>query len=101
MALTISATDVEVQKPVNAVFEQQFLRRAQQNCPYFAGTVPGSLMKQGGSATIKWRRIEQLTPSTTALSELTTTATYMMGRSADVPSFTDVTATVAKYGQFF
>jgi N4-gp56 family major capsid protein len=101
MALTIAATDVEVQKPVNAVFEQQFLRRAQQNCPYFAGTVPGSLMKQGGSATIKWRRIEQLTPSTTALSELTTTATYMMGRSSDVPSFTDVTAAVAKYGQFF
>lgn len=101
MALTISATDVEVQKPVNAVFEQTFLRRAQQNCPYFAGTVPGDLIKNGGSATIKWRRFEQATPSTSALTELTTTSSYGMGRSSDVPTFTDVTAAVAKYGQFY
>ena len=101
MALTITATDVELQKPVNAVFEQTFLRRAQQNCPYFTGTVAGQLSKQMGTSTIKWRRIEQQTPSTTALTELTTTATYMQGRNSDTPSFTDVTATVAKYGQFY
>lgn len=101
MAATISATDVELQKPVNVVFEQTFLRRAQQNCPYFMGTQPGSLTKQAGTSTIKWRRIEQLTPSTSALTELTGTATYMQNRSADVPTFTDKTATVAKYGQFF
>src|SRR5262249_9339880 len=101
MALTITATDVELQKPVNAYFEATFLRRAQQNCPYFAGTVPGQIAKQVGTSTIKWRRIEQLTPSTSALTELTTTTSYGMGRNADVPSFTDVTATVAKYGQFF
>jgi hypothetical protein len=40
MALTVSDTTVLV-KPVNAVFEQTFLRRAQQVCPYFIGTVPG------------------------------------------------------------
>jgi N4-gp56 family major capsid protein len=101
MAQTISATDVELTKPVNAVFQQTFLRRAQQNCPYFAGTVPGSLTKQMGTSTIKWRRIEQETPSTTALTELTTTASYMQGRDADTPTFTDVTATVSKYGQFY
>lgn len=101
MALTISATDTELQKPVNVVFEQTFLRRAQQVCPYFIGATPGTLNKQAGTSTIKWRRIEQLTPSTSALTELTTTAAYGQGRNADVPTFTDVTATVSKYGQYF
>lgn len=101
MALTISATDTEQQKPVNVVFEQTFLRRAQQVCPYFIGASPGTINKQAGTSTIKWRRIEQLTPSTSALTELTTTAAYGQGRSADVPTFTDVTATLSKYGQFF
>ena len=101
MALTVTATDVELTKPVNAVFQQTFLRRAQQNCPYFLGSQPGVLNKQQGTSTIKWRRIEQETPSTTALSELTSTASYMQGRDADTPTFADVTATVAKYGQFY
>lgn len=101
MALTITATDTELQKPVNVVFQQTFLRRAQQTCPYFAGTMAGTINKQQGTSTIKWRRIEQETPSTTALSELTSTASYMQGRDADTPTFTDVVATVAKYGQFY
>lgn len=98
---TITATDVEIQKPVNVVFEQTFLRRAQQMCPYFLGTVAGQINKMQGTSTIKWRRIEQETPSTTALSELTTTASFLMGRTADTPSFTDVTTTLAKYGQYY
>jgi N4-gp56 family major capsid protein len=101
MAQTITATDVELQKPVNVVFNQTFLRRAQQNCPYFMGTMAGVLNKQAGTSTIKWRRIEQETPTTAALTELTGTASYMQGRDADTPTFTDVTATVAKYGQFY
>jgi N4-gp56 family major capsid protein len=101
MAQTITATDAELQKPVNVIFEQTFLRRAQQLCPYFAGTVPGKISTQQGTSTIKWRRIEQEDPSTATLAELTGTASFMMGRDADVPSFTDVTATVSKYGQFY
>ncbi len=101
MSLEITDTVTELQKPINVVFEQTFLRRAQQLAPYFAGTMPGSISKQMGTSTIKWRRIEQQTPSTTALTELTGTAVFMMGRDADVPSFTDVTATVSKYGQFY
>lgn len=101
MAQTITATDVELTKPVNVVFQQTFLRRAQQVLPYFAGTVPGSLTKQRGTSTIKWRRIEQETPTTTAITELTGTASFMMGRDSDTPTFTDVTATVSKYGQFY
>lgn len=101
MALTITATDVELTKPVNVVFSQTFLRRARQRLPYFMGTMPGKLSKSVGTSTIKWRRIEQETPSTSALTELTSTAAYMQGRNADTPTFTDVTATVAKYGQFY
>ena len=88
MAQTISATDVELTKPVNVVFQQTFLRRAQQVCPYFTGSVAGVLNKQQGTSTIKWRRIEQETPSTTALTELTTTSSYMQGRDSDTPTFT-------------
>lgn len=101
MAQTITATDVELQKPVNVSFQQTFLRRAQQVCPYFTGTTPGTLSRQVGTSTIKWRRIEQETPSTDALTELTGTASYMQGRDADTPTFTDVLATVSKYGQFY
>lgn len=101
MALTITATDSELTKPVNTVFEQMFLRRAQQNCPYFMGTMPGNLQTNQGTNTITWWRIEQETPTTTALSELTGNSSYGMGRSSDTPTFTAVTATVAKYGQFY
>lgn len=100
MAQTITDT-TNIQKPVNVVFEQTFLRRAQQMCPYFIGTMPGTLMTQQGTNVIKWRRIEQETPSTTALAELTATSSYMQGRDADTPTFTDVTATMSKYGQFY
>lgn len=101
MAQTVTATDTELQKPINVVFQQTFLRRAQQMCPYFIGSMTGQLNRQAGTSTIKWRRIEQETPSTTALTELTGTSSYMQGRDADTPSFTDVLATVSKYGQFY
>lgn len=101
MAQTISATDAELPKPINAVFQQMFLRRAQQVCPYFTGSMAGTLNKQQGTSSVKWRRHEQITPSTTALSELTTTAAYMQGRDSVAASVTDVLATVAKYGQFY
>lgn len=101
MALTISATDTELQKPVNVVFQQRLLRNAKALCPYFIGTEPASLELRGGTATVKWRRIENITPTTTALAELTTTAAYGQGRDATAASFTDVVATIAKYGQYY
>lgn len=100
MALDISATDTELQKPVNVLFQASFLRQAMPCAPYFLGTKSGELAKHGGSATVKWRRINALTPSTSALSELTGTASYMQGRSSTALGTTDVTATVAKYGEF-
>lgn len=100
MALTISATDTELPKPVNVIFQQTFLRNAKVRCPYFLGTVPASIEKNKGSATASWRRIENLTAATSALSELTGTAAYMQGRDAAALSVTNYTATVSKYGNF-
>ena len=100
MAQTVTDTPI-MQLPVNVVFNQTFLRRAQQCCPYFAGTQPGQINKMEGTSTIKWRRVEQETPSTSALAELTSTSSWMQGRDADTPTFTDVTATLSKYGQFY
>lgn len=100
MALTVTSDSSVLTNPINAVFVQTFLRRAQQVCPYLTGTVPGTIMKQQGTSTIKWRRIEQLAPSTSSLTELTT-ASYMGGHSSVTPTFTDVLATLSKYGQFY
>src|SRR4029077_5496990 len=97
MALTVTDTGASfIPKPINAVFQQTFLRRAQQVCPYFVGTQPGVLNKPTGTSPIKWRRIEQLSPSTSALAELTTPLTFMGGRSSVTPTSTDVLATVSK-----
>ena len=101
MALTITDDATYLTKPINAVFQQTFLRRAQQVCPYFVGTQPGTINKQAGTSTVKWRRIEQLAPSTSALSELTGALAFMGGRSSATPTFTDVLATLSKYGQFY
>ena len=108
MALTVSATDTEAQKPVNVIYNQVLLENARPLCPYLTGSMPGSISEGAGSSTIKWRRwntsadnSSAIAPSTTALSELTGEASYMQARNADTSHFTDVTATVAKYGQFF
>lgn len=100
MALTVSATDTELPKPVNTIFQQTLLRNAKVRAPYFMGTMPGEISRQRGSATVTWRRIENLSASTSALSELTGTASYMQGRNAAALSVTDYTATVSKYGNF-
>ena len=99
MAATISATDTEVQKPINAVFQQQFLRQATPLCVYLTWTKPTALAKSAGASTAKWRRVGTISPSVTALAEQTTTAAFFGGRDAATTSNTDVTATLAKYGQ--
>ena len=97
--MALSATNTEVQLPVNAIFQQTFLRQATPLAPYFTGTMPTNLVKQGGSATAKWRRTDALSPSVSALSEQTGNAAFFGGRTAIASSQTDVTAAVSKYGQ--
>lgn len=108
MALTVSATDTEVPKPVNAAYEQTLLRNARPLAVYFIGSQPGELAEHRGTATIGWRRFNTsadnasgIAPTVTALSEVTGNAAYGMGRTPDTVHRTDTTATVSKYGQFF
>lgn len=108
MALTVSATDTEVTKPVNVAFEQTLLRNARPLACYFIGSQPGELAMHRGTATIGWRRFNTsaddssaIAPTTTALSEITGNAAYGMGRTPDTVHKTDLSAAVSKYGQFF
>lgn len=100
MALTVSATNSELKKPINTIFEQTFLRRAAELCPYFLGTKNGTLTKHSGTATVTWRRFTNLSASTSAISELQVEAAYMQARSAAALATTEVSATVSKYGNF-
>lgn len=100
MALTISASDTELPQGVNNVLERTFLSRAIPKLTYLVGHKPTSF--QGGKDTnvVKWRRIDEMSGSVTALSEQQGNLAYGMGRSATALSDTTVTATMAKYGQF-
>lgn len=98
MAATLTTFTSNVTAPVNYVLMKALLSAARKKLPFFNGTVPGELIKNGGSASVKWRRIENLSPMTTALTENTGTAAAFLGRNAVQPTVTDITATIAKYG---
>jgi N4-gp56 family major capsid protein len=74
------------------------LSAARKKLPFYNGTQAGSLTKNGSTGAVKWERIENLDPVTTALSEVTGTTAAFFGRSTVLPSVSTVTATVAKYG---
>jgi N4-gp56 family major capsid protein len=96
--MTITST-TQVAGPVDVDFQVELLRNAKALCPYFAGTMAASVALHGGTFTAKWRRIENLTPVTTALSELTGSVNFPT-RTGVTPTVTDPTATVQKYGNF-
>ncbi len=73
---------------------------ARRVLPYFNGTIPGELTVNQGSATVKWRRIDNLALATTALGEVTS-AVFGMGRTPSTPTVTDITKAVPKFGNFF
>lgn len=99
--MAATATDTSIlTKPVNAVFNAILLRNAKANCPYFAGSQTATVGMHRGTLTAKWRRINNLTPTTTPLTEVTGTAAAFLGRSAVTPTVTDVPATAQKFGQF-
>ena len=98
MAATLTDTTILV-KPVNVIFQQTLLRTARAVSPFFAGSAPGESQEHRGSFTIAWRRIENLTPTTTPLAELTGTITAF-ARTSTTPTITNITAAVQKYGQY-
>ena len=100
MALLQSNFASTVPAPVNFVLMETLLSAARKRLPFFNGTLPGSLEKGQGAASVKWRRIENLTAVTTALTESTegTTPAFGNGRSTVRPTITDVTVAIAKFG---
>src|SRR3990172_11735510 len=100
MAQAVSNFGSDIPAPINNVYMRGLLSAARKTLPFFNGTIPGVLEKTGGSATVKWRRIENLAVATTALSELSpnATVTFGIGRTSVRPTIFNVTKAVAKYG---
>ena len=97
---TISTLSNNVTAPIDYVLMRGMLSQARKVLPFFNGTLPGNLEKNGGSMSVKWRRFNDLAVSTTALGEKSGTAAHGMGRTAAVPSITDLTVAIAKYGNY-
>lgn len=98
MAALISNLVSNVTAPVNFYLMQGLLKAARANMPYFNGSLPGELMENKGAYSVRYERIENLSPSITALGEPTGNATFFNGRDAVNPTVTRVDANMAKYG---
>lgn len=100
--LDVSNLTSTIKAPVNFVYMRGLLSAARKRLPYFNGTTPAALEKKGGSMSVKWRRIENLTATTTALGEQTENGPFAFGagRTSVKPVVTDVTVATAKYGNF-
>lgn len=98
MAATITNTSTYLAQPVNYVLMKGLLSAARKKLPYFNGTLAGNLQKNGGSASVKWERINNLTAATSTLTELAGTQSAFFGRSFVTPTLSVVTATVLKKG---
>lgn len=98
MAALITALDSNIPAPVNFVLMKGLLASARKRLPFFNGTLAGNLEKGQGAASVKWRRIENLTAVTTPLAERNGTAVAFLGRDAVQAVITDVTAAMLKYG---
>jgi len=92
-------TVTQLTQPVNVVFQKQLLETAKPLCPYFMGTEAATIQSHSGSFTASWRRIENLTPTTSALTALTGNISHPV-RASIQPSTTNVSATLGKYGQY-
>ena len=100
MAQVTTNFATSIPAPVNFVLMETLLSAARKRLPYFNGTLPGSLEKAQGAASVKWRRIENLTAVTTALGEAADGATVVFGNSRNsvTPTITDLTVAIQKFG---
>lgn len=96
MAIT---TKTQLSNPVNRVLQEKLLRNAKARTPYFLGSVAGEIKHHAGTDVILWIRIDNMTPTTTALTELSGNLS-IPPRTATQLSDVTVTATILKYGDF-
>ena len=98
MAALVSNTTTSAPLGVNFQLMRGLLSAARRKFPFFNGTLPGELSKNGSTASVKWERIENLAAATTTLSEFSGTAAAFFGRDAVQPTVSTVTAAMAKKG---
>src|SRR3990167_5753408 len=99
MAIVRTTQASDLPGEINQVYMRGILSAARKTLPFFNGTRPGTLEKKKGSATVRWRRIENLAAVTTALSEGSPGGTIAFGNSRTTvrPTYTNITKAVAKY----
>lgn len=98
MATRVATNASDLAQPINFVLMKGLLQAARKKLPYFNGTLPGQLIKMGGSSAVKWERINNLAAVTTALGEFQGNSAFLFGRALVTPTLSAVTATAAKYG---
>lgn len=99
----VSTVAQEVTIPINVAYQKRMLIRAKQLCPHYSGTTPATIVQmQSGSNVAKWRRINSLSPNTTARSEyaVNTDVAFPVRSTTRRPAITEITATLKKYGDF-
>ncbi len=96
MAVLVSSTLSNVPLGVNYQMMRGLLSAARRKLPFYNGTLPGELMKNGSTASVKWERIENLAAATSTLAEITGGTAAFFGRSSVLPTISTVTATIAK-----
>jgi N4-gp56 family major capsid protein len=99
MAILATSTLSNAPLGVNYQLMKGLLSAARKKLPFFNGTLAGSLEKNGSTAAVKWERLENLTATTTPLTEITGAASAFFGRDTVLPTITVRTAAMAKYGQ--
>src|SRR3989304_6112745 len=99
MAIVLTTSTSDLPGEVNNVYVRGLLSAARKVLPFFNGTRPGTLDKKKGSATVLWRRIENLAAVTTALTQASpgSTVAFGIGRTTVRPTYTNISKAVAKY----
>lgn len=98
MAILASSTASNVALGVNFQMMRGLLSAARKRLPFYNGTLPGQLDKNGSTSSVKWERLENLAAATTTLSEVTGTTAAFFGRDTVLPTVSTVTAAIAKKG---
>ena len=98
MATVITTnTSTYLPQPVNYVLMKGLLQAARKKLPYFNGTLPGELIKMGGSSAVKWERINNLTAVSSSTSEFAGNSAFLFSKALVTPTYSSVTATCVKY----
>lgn len=98
MAVLASSTASNMPLGVNYQLMRGLLSAARRKFPFYNGTLPGELSKNGSAASVKWERLDNLASATSTLTEATGAQSAFFGRNTVLPTITTQTATIAKKG---